>query len=58
MKRHILASAAILLLLPTLMFARVEGQFDRTLTVSGAVNLDLTTGSGEVMIKTGSGNRS
>ena len=47
----------MLLLLPTLMFARVEGQFDRTLTVSGAVNLDLTTGSGEVMIKTGSGNQ-
>ena len=57
MKRHILGSAAILLLLPTLMFARVEGQFDRTLTVSGTVNLDLTTGSGSVMIKTGGANQ-
>ncbi len=57
MKRHILASAAILVLLPTLVFARVEGQFDRTLTASGAVNLDLTTGSGEVMIKTGNSNQ-
>jgi putative adhesin len=57
MKRHILISAAILLLLPTLVFARVEGQFDRTLTVSGAVNLDLTTGSGEVLIKTGTANQ-
>ncbi len=53
MKRHIVASVAILLLLPTLVFARAEGKFDRTLTVSGAVNLDLTTGSGEVLIKTG-----
>jgi len=57
MKRHILTSAAILLLLPTLVFARVEGQFDRTLTVSGTINLDLTTGSGSVMIKTGSANQ-
>ena len=30
-----------------------RGQFDRTLTVSGPVNLDLTTGSGEVVVKTG-----
>ena len=57
MKRHILTSAAILLLLPTLVFARVEGQFDRTLSVSGAINLDLTTGSGSVMIKTGGANQ-
>ena len=40
-----------------LVFARVEGQFDRTLTVSGAVNLDLTTGSGDVTIKTGGANQ-
>ena len=57
MKRHIVACVAILLLLPTLVFARVEGHFERTLTVSGAVNLDLTTGSGEVTIKTGSANQ-
>ncbi len=57
MKRHVLIFAAILLLVPTLVFARVEGQFDRTLTVSGSVNLDLTTGSGSVMIKTGNSNQ-
>lgn len=43
----------IILFTAALSFARAEGQFDRTLTVSGAVNLDLTTGSGEVLIKTG-----
>jgi hypothetical protein len=40
-----------------MLFARAEGQFDRTLTVSSGVNLDLTTGSGEVSIKTGSSDK-
>jgi len=44
-------------MVPVLLFARVEDQFDRTLTVSGAVNLDLTTGSGDVTIKTGGSNQ-
>ena len=35
----------------------LEDDFNRTLTVSGAVNLDLTTGSGEVTIKTGGSNQ-
>ena len=50
----------LLLALPlatTALFARAEGHFDRTLTVSGPVNLDLTTGSGEVTVKTGSSNQ-
>jgi DUF4097 and DUF4098 domain-containing protein YvlB len=34
--------------------AVVEGSFQRTLPVTGAVNLDLTTGSGSVTIRTGS----
>ena len=38
-------------------FARSEGHFERTLTVSGAVNLDLTTGSGSVTVKTGGSNQ-
>jgi len=45
------------LLLPVLLHARVEGHFDRTLTVSGVVHLDLTTGSGDITIKTGSSNQ-
>jgi DUF4097 and DUF4098 domain-containing protein YvlB len=44
-------------MVPALLFARVEGHFERTLQVSGATNLDLTTGSGEVIIKTGGSNQ-
>ena len=57
MKKHFIAIFPILLLVPVFMFARSEGQFDRTLQVSGAVNLDLTTGSGDVSIKTGGSNQ-
>jgi DUF4097 and DUF4098 domain-containing protein YvlB len=39
------------------VFARAEGHFDRTLQVSGSVNLELTTGSGEVAVKTGGSNQ-
>src|SRR5271169_4143318 len=46
-----------LLLLPVLLHARVEGHFDRTLTVSGVVHLDLATGSGDITIKSGSSNQ-
>jgi DUF4097 and DUF4098 domain-containing protein YvlB len=45
------------LVIPVLLHARVEGHFDRTLTVSGVVHLDLTTGSGDITIKTGSSNQ-
>ena len=46
-----------LLLFPVLSFARTEGHFDRTLQVSGAVSLDVTTGSGDIAIKTGNSNQ-
>ncbi len=57
MRNHLLAIIPLLLLAPVLLFARSEGQFDRTLQVSGPVNLDLTTGSGEVIIKAGGSNQ-
>jgi hypothetical protein len=34
-------------------FAASEGHFDRTLTVTGAVDLDVQTGSGEIALRTG-----
>jgi hypothetical protein len=36
--------------------AGVDGTFERTLTVSGAVDLDVRTGSGTIQIKAGPGN--
>jgi len=45
------------LLVPVLLHARSEGHFDRTLQVSGAVSLDVTTGSGDITVKTGSSNQ-
>ena len=36
--------------------AAVEGSFDRTLSVSGPVDLDIRTGSGGIRIDTGAGN--
>jgi DUF4097 and DUF4098 domain-containing protein YvlB len=45
------------LLLPVLSYARAEGHFDRTLQVSGAVSLDVTTGSGDITVKPGSSNQ-
>lgn len=46
-----------LLFLPVLVYARSEGHFDRTLQVSGAVTLDVTTGSGDIIVKAGSSNQ-
>lgn len=46
-----------LLLLPVLLHASSEGHFDRTLQVNGSVNLDVTTGSGDITVKTGSSNQ-
>ncbi len=57
MTRQSTAVLFTLLFLPVLLHARVEGHFDRTLTVSGPVNLDLTTGSGDVTIKAGGTNQ-
>lgn len=53
MKKHCTAALLSFFLLPVMLYARAEGHFDRTLTVSGAVNLDLTTGSGDIVVKTG-----
>jgi len=57
MKRRLSLTLLFSLLVPLSVFARVEGRFDRSLTVSGAVNLELTTGSGEVIVKTGGSNQ-
>jgi DUF4097 and DUF4098 domain-containing protein YvlB len=45
------------LLVPVIAFARAEQSFDKTLNVSSGVNLDLTTGSGGVVIKSGGANQ-
>jgi len=56
--RHALvapATLALLISLPGLSAAqRAEGSFDRTLTVSGAVQLDVRTGSGSINVRPGS----
>ena len=38
-------------------FASAEGSFQRTLTVSGVVNLDVSTGSGSIQVRTGASNQ-
>ena len=53
MKRHIALFLPVVMLASAMAFARSEGHFERTLAVNGAVNLELTTGSGEVMVRTG-----
>jgi DUF4097 and DUF4098 domain-containing protein YvlB len=45
---------ALLCLQPVPAAASAEGSFQRTLQVTGPVNLDLTTGSGGVNVRTGS----
>jgi len=56
MKRYISTLLAFILL-PLLAHAREEGHFDRTLSVSGSISLDVTTGSGDITVKTGSSNQ-
>ncbi len=46
--------AALACLQPTPAAASSEGSFQRTLQVTGPVNLDLSTGSGSVNVRTGS----
>jgi DUF4097 and DUF4098 domain-containing protein YvlB len=48
------AAIAILLCLPA---AAAEGSFDRTLQVNGSVRLEVTTGSGSIDVRIGSGNQ-
>jgi DUF4097 and DUF4098 domain-containing protein YvlB len=57
MKRQIAIFVPVVMLASAMAFARAEGHFERTLPVNGAVNLDLTTGSGEVTVRTGGANR-
>ena len=57
MNKRLTATLLGFLLLPVLSYARTEGHFDRTLQVSGAVSLDVTTGSGDITIKAGSSNQ-
>jgi DUF4097 and DUF4098 domain-containing protein YvlB len=46
-----------LLFLPVLVHASSEGHFDRTLQVNGSVTLDVSTGSGDITVKTGGSNQ-
>jgi DUF4097 and DUF4098 domain-containing protein YvlB len=39
----------------TLAFAAAEGNFDRTLKVSGPVDMEVSTGAGNITVRTGSG---
>src|ERR1700757_2881767 len=48
---------SLLLLAPVLLHAASEGNFDRTLSVSGTVTLDVVTGSGDITVKTGAANQ-
>ncbi len=57
MKKHNIAILLSVLLLPVLLYARTEERFDRTLQVSGSVTLDVTTGSGDITVRTGGANQ-
>ncbi len=57
MRKIWFATVLLVLALPAMLFARAEGKFDRTLSVSGAVTMDLTTGSGAVTVRTGGSNQ-
>ena len=57
MKRLLPVVLSTLLLFSVVAFARAEGHFDKTLSVSGSSNLDLNTGSGSVNIRTGNSNQ-
>lgn len=48
-----LAAAFVLAFAPLAARADVEGHFDRTLSVTGPVNLDVATGSGDIVVHPG-----
>jgi DUF4097 and DUF4098 domain-containing protein YvlB len=54
MRKRSLIAFTCVLLAPLLLHAASEGHFDRTLSVSGAVKLEVTTGSGDITVKSGS----
>jgi DUF4097 and DUF4098 domain-containing protein YvlB len=57
MNRRTSLALITLLFLPVLVYASSEGHFDRTLQVNGSVTLDVSTGSGDITVKTGSSNQ-
>ncbi len=57
MKKIALVVFLLGLATPAMLLARAEGKFDRTLTVNGPVTMDLTTGSGNVTVRTGGSNQ-
>ncbi len=57
MRKIWFAIVLLVLALPAMLFARAEGKFDRTLSASGAVTMDLTTGSGNVTVRSGGSNQ-
>ena len=57
MNRRTSLALITLLFLPVLVYASSEGHFDRTLQVNGSVTLDVSTGSGDNTVKTGSSNQ-
>lgn len=57
MKRYILAAAAAVLALASLPALAYEANFERTLSVSGHVDLTVATGSGSIHVTRGSGNQ-
>jgi DUF4097 and DUF4098 domain-containing protein YvlB len=53
--RHLLALLTVVLASATLAFGAAEGNFDRTLKVSGPADLEISTGSGHINVRTGPG---
>ena len=52
-----LCSLGVWLLLCAVPMFAAEGQFQRTLSVNGSVNIDLSTGSGSIQVHTGGSNQ-
>lgn len=58
MKKSVFIIATLFLtVLSSATLLAAEGSFEKTLSVSGPVNLDLTTGSGDVTVRTGGANQ-
>ena len=55
--RLIVPGAVLICLLFAVPVFAAEGEFQRTLSVNGSVNIDLTTGSGSVQVHTGPSNQ-
>ena len=55
--KHLLVAATAALALAALPALAAEATFERTLTVNGKVELSVSTGSGNIHLITGTGNR-